>query len=196
MRTQEVRLNYQEAIQLIRVGHYEEALELLYGVDKARPNVKNVLFPMVVCCEKLGHVEEALDYCDRLIKDHDHDKAKEIKTRLLSSIPFPEEAEISQPAETESESPNTEESYPLPQADNPSESNVAESPEEAQEETVADTVTETAEEIAETPLEEGPPPPTRHRSPLWLVLIIALIAAAITAGLIHYFLLKSYWQIF
>ncbi len=93
MLIQDIRLSYQEAIQLIRIGHYDAARNLLKRINEAQPNVKNVLYPLAVCCEYLDLVDEGLDYCDQLISLFDHDKAKKIQARLLEVLPVPEEVE-------------------------------------------------------------------------------------------------------
>ncbi|HPK23918.1 MAG TPA: hypothetical protein PLJ95_02375 [Candidatus Hydrogenedentes bacterium] len=106
---QDIRLSYQEAIQLIRIGHYDAARNLLKRINEAQPNVKNVLYPLAVCCEYLDLVDEGLDYCDQLISLFDHDKAKMIQARLLEVLPVPEEVQ---------EIPKTEASVsPPPQKD-------------------------------------------------------------------------------
>lgn len=164
MGNKELRLNYQEAIQLIRVGRYEEALTLLKEIDRERPNVKNVLYPMAFCCEKLGYSEEGMDICDHLITEHDHAKAREIKARIELSTAIPEAEEVGAGAEAD----------PLDFA-----------PEEVPptEENPAEDVNVEAEEPAEK---------THHRRPIWLVLMIAAIAAAIVAAFLHFFVLKSF----
>ncbi len=96
MRTREVRIQYHKAIEYIRDGRYDEALALLLDVNRERPNVKNVLYPMAYCCEKLGYVEEGISLCDQLIMQYDHAKAHTIKEhlmRLRNNVPVEESTE-------------------------------------------------------------------------------------------------------
>jgi len=162
--TKELRLNYQEAIQLIRVGRYEEALTLLKEIDRERPDVKNVLYPMAFCCEKLGYAEEGIDICDHLIGMYDHAKAREIKARIELSTAIPEAEEVGAIAETDALDFAPEEMTP-----------------------VEDAPVEEADVGAVEPVEK-----THHRKPVWLVLLIAFIAAAVVAAFLHFFVLKSF----
>lgn len=164
MGTKELRLNYQEAIQLIRVGRFEEALVLLKEIDRERPNVKNVLYPMAFCCEKLGYAEEGIDICDHLISEYDHSKAREIKTRIELSTSIPEAEEVLVGAETDS--PGLPPQFGEADGDVPEEARQADADEA--------------------------PEKKHHRSPIWLVLLIACVAAAAVAAFLHFFVLKSF----
>ena len=168
MGNKELRLNYQEAIQLIRVGRYEEALTSLKEIDRARPNVKNVLYPMAFCCEKLGYTEEGMDICDHLIAEYDHAKAREIKARIELSMAIPEAEEIGAGAEADPLDFTFEEAPPAVEN-------------QVQEESAG------SEVLAEEPAEK-----THHRKPVWLVLLIAAFAAALVAAFLHFFVLKSF----
>ncbi|NLN93926.1 MAG: hypothetical protein GX130_11555 [Candidatus Hydrogenedens sp.] len=233
MRSQELRLSYQEAIQLIRVGHYEAAHRLLKAIDNERPNVKNVLYPLAVCCEALGLVDEGLDYCDTLIKDYDHAKAKKIKERLFTSLPVPEAVELparkekaeppsSEPAEVIDPEIATvpEETGDDEQKDSPPFSQIEEvenplisddDPEEKEKEPATDfredseleemepsdeTETETETEAekdtdTDTERETDTERDEKVKAPFWLILVLAFLAAAVSAGLIHYFILGT-----
>ena len=84
MQKNEIRLNYQEASQLVQVGRFDEALEILKEIDEIKPNTENILYLMAVCQAKAGRKDEALELCERLIQDFDHDNAKVlIKTLTL-----------------------------------------------------------------------------------------------------------------
>ncbi len=109
MNAQEMRLDYQEAVHLIRVGRFEESLEILERLNTERPDVKNVLYPMAVCYEKLGRAEAALEVCERLIAQYDHEQAKQIKARIELHTPYPEAVEVT---DEESLSPTNENANP------------------------------------------------------------------------------------
>lgn len=82
MQTHEIRLNYQQATQLVQVGRYEEAMEILLELDEAKPNTENILYLMAVCHAKAGNKKETLKLCERLVKDFDHEYAKKMLMRL------------------------------------------------------------------------------------------------------------------
>jgi tetratricopeptide (TPR) repeat protein len=86
----ELYLQYRQAIQLIRVGRFEESLHILQEIDAARPDTKNVLYALAVCCEMLGRTGEAVSLCDRLIVKYDHPKAQIIKARIEKAASEPE----------------------------------------------------------------------------------------------------------
>lgn len=208
MRTQDLRLSYQEAIQLIRVGHYETAHRLLTAIDKERPDVKNVLYPLAVCCEALGLQDEGLDYCDRLIKDYDHEKAKAIKSRILESLPVPEEVDLpirkeEEPTpsavEDESQGMNVAEEdgdldapSPFPEiVESDSDPDDTErSEDDSDDEESAEAVTEDSEDETLSS-DEDAAEDVKVRAPFWLVLFLAFMAAAVSAALIHYFILGT-----
>lgn len=188
MGNKELRLNYQEAIQLIRVGRFEEALTLLKEIDRERPNVKNVLYPMAFCCEKLGYAEEGLDLCDHLIAEYNHEKARSIKARIELSSAIPEAEEIEPPEETSA----------IPEA--PALSvEMDEQPEpepEAEFEPMPEPEPEPEFEYEAEPVSNNngneAVGKTHHKRPIWLVLLVALVAAAAVAFLLHKFVLKSF----
>jgi len=78
----ELYLQYRQAVQLIRVGRYEESFNILKEIDAERPETKNVLYALAVCCEALGKHDEAVDLCERLIARYDHPKARIIKANI------------------------------------------------------------------------------------------------------------------
>lgn len=82
MQTHEIRLNYQQATQLVQVGRYKEALEILSEIDGAKPNTETILYLMAVCHAKAGNKNEAVNLCERLVADFDHENAKKILKRL------------------------------------------------------------------------------------------------------------------
>ena len=94
MNNNELYLQYRQAIQLIRVGRFEESLHILQEIDTERPDTKNVLYALAVCCEMLGRNEEALDLCDRLIAKYEHPKARIIKLRIEKALAEPEPPKV------------------------------------------------------------------------------------------------------
>lgn len=82
MHKSEIRLNYQQATQLINVGRYDEALETLVELNEAKPNTENILYLMAVCQAKAGHNNDAQELCNRLIQEFDHERAKELLKHL------------------------------------------------------------------------------------------------------------------
>jgi len=85
MKTREIQAIYHKAIKLLHRKRYEEALSLLQKVDQERPDIKNVLYPMAICCEKLGRIEEGIGICEQILLFYDHEKTRAIKNRLLFS---------------------------------------------------------------------------------------------------------------
>lgn len=154
MNSKQMHLNYREAIHMIRVGRYEESLALLKAIDAERPNLKNVVYPMAVCCERLGQIRESYELCSRLIEQHNHEKAQVIKARLELLI-HPEETPAGEAAATP---PNTES---LP-------------PDETQHAALEQTT-----------------PAKRRRMPLWMVILVAMAAAAGTAAFLYAFVLRA-----
>jgi tetratricopeptide (TPR) repeat protein len=82
VQSHEIRLNYQQATQLVQVGRYEEAMEILLELNEAKPNTENILYLMTVCHAKAGNKKETLILCERLAKDFDHEYAKKMLKRL------------------------------------------------------------------------------------------------------------------
>ena len=83
MNSGELHLQYRYAIQLIKGQRYAEAYDVLKMIDQERPNTKNVLYALAVAADAIGMTDEALELCDRLIMEFDHDKAKVIRDRIL-----------------------------------------------------------------------------------------------------------------
>ncbi len=110
MNNNELYLQYRQAIQLIRIGRHEESFQILTEIDAERPETKNVLYALAVCCEMLGRTDEAVDLCERLIARYDHPKARLIKARIqkaasASGLSAPSPPAPPQPAAKEEEIP-------------------------------------------------------------------------------------------
>ena len=82
----ELNVLYKQAIHLVKVGKYGEGLSILTDIDRERPNVKGVLYPMAVCLEMTGRFEEALELCDRLVTEFDEPKGAVIKARIQKTM--------------------------------------------------------------------------------------------------------------
>jgi len=103
----EIRLNYQQATQLIQVGRYDDALEILVELNDVKPNTENILYLMAVCQAKAGKENEALELCERLIQEFDHARAKEIIKHLSVSSPsLSRVRKISAPSSEEQKMPD------------------------------------------------------------------------------------------
>lgn len=151
MSAQQMRLDYQEALQLVRVGRYEESLRILKQLDQMQPRQKNILYPMAVCYERIGRNNDAWEVCNVLIEQFDHEQAKQIMARIELLAPFPEAEEVAS-AELEAvgiETPAESEPKPVETTNN------------------------------------AFPGDMREKKPTWQVLLIALVAAALVAGLLY-----------
>ncbi|HOK89742.1 MAG TPA: tetratricopeptide repeat protein [Candidatus Hydrogenedentes bacterium] len=83
MKSGELHLQYRYAIQLIKGQRFAEAYDVLKVIDQERPNTKNVLYALAIAADAMGLTDEALQLCDRLIMEFDHEKAKVIRDRIL-----------------------------------------------------------------------------------------------------------------
>ena len=77
---------FRRADEHFRAGNYAESLEILRELDVAFPNTHRVLFPMARCHAELGNIGVAIDLCDRLIRDHQYERAATLKQRLLGKV--------------------------------------------------------------------------------------------------------------
>ena len=107
MQKSEIRLNYQQATQLVQVGRYDDALEILVELNDVKPNTENILYLMAVCQAKAGKENEALELCERLIQEFDHPRAKEIMKHLsVPSSPRGHAHKKSDPSQTKQKMPD------------------------------------------------------------------------------------------
>lgn len=86
MNPQEAQQRFQQADALFRQGRLQEALGMLVDLDRAFPGSKNILFPMALCYERLGHPTEAIQIADRLLQQFHDPRAEALKARLTPSI--------------------------------------------------------------------------------------------------------------
>lgn len=82
MQTHEVRLNYQQASQLVQVGRFDEALEILVEIDEVKPNTETIMYLMALCHARTGQKEKALELCEKLINEFDNERAQQLKEHL------------------------------------------------------------------------------------------------------------------
>ena len=82
MQTHEIRLNYQQASQLVQVGRFEEALEILSEINDVKPNTESILYLMAMCHAKTGKKEQALELCEQLVSEFENERAAQLKEYL------------------------------------------------------------------------------------------------------------------
>jgi|GEM_PF-1146061 len=68
MENNEAQFLFAEADRLFREEQYLEALQYLSQLDSAFPDTFNILYPMALCCEKLGRTAEAYERCAHLLE--------------------------------------------------------------------------------------------------------------------------------
>lgn len=64
----EAEFHFQEANRLYKEGYFLEALRHLSELEGAYPNTFNILFPMLLCKQKLGHIHEAYEQCAAMLE--------------------------------------------------------------------------------------------------------------------------------
>lgn len=79
----EAEKKFNDADRLYREEKYGEALVLLNELDRTFPNDRNIMYPRARCLSKMDRYEEALDLCNQLILMHNHDRAQDLKSRIL-----------------------------------------------------------------------------------------------------------------
>ncbi len=82
----EAEFYFHEADRLFKEDHYLEALQHLAVLDNAFPGTFNVLFPMALCCERLGRIDEAYERCARLFKQFPAGKHQEPLQELYGRV--------------------------------------------------------------------------------------------------------------
>lgn len=70
----EAEFYFHEADRLFKEGHFLEALQHLAALDSEFPDTFNILFPMALCCEQLGRVDEAYERCARMFEQFPEEK--------------------------------------------------------------------------------------------------------------------------
>lgn len=86
MEKAEAQYHFHEADRLYKEGHYSDALQHLAELNRAYPNTFNVLFPMVLCLQKLGSVQDAYDRCAALLEEFQDDKHQQKLRPLFGQI--------------------------------------------------------------------------------------------------------------
>ena len=64
----EAEFYFHEADRLFKEEHFLEALQYLAALDNEFPGNFNILFPIVLCCERLGRIDEAYEHSSRLFE--------------------------------------------------------------------------------------------------------------------------------
>ncbi len=86
MDKKKARQLFDEADRLFKGEHYLEALQFLSELDRAFPNDFNVLFPMALCREKLGRLNEAYDLCVQMLDQFSEERRQARLHVLLSRL--------------------------------------------------------------------------------------------------------------
>lgn len=94
----EARVLFDEADRLYKSGSYIEALQHLSELRQEFPNHFNVLYPLLLCREKLGRIDEACGLCNEMMAQFTttkhRDKLGKVYARLMTQKTAP-------PADTE-----------------------------------------------------------------------------------------------
>lgn len=88
---------YKRAGQLHKEAKYTEALAILDGLDKAFPNTKNIIFARVRCMAAMNRLSHAIEGCNYLMQQFQHQGAHQLKTELeakLAAPPMPDIPDI------------------------------------------------------------------------------------------------------
>jgi hypothetical protein len=59
---------FKQAKRLYKTGHYQEALDCLADLNSRFPDNFNILHPMLMCHEKLGHKNDAYELCGQMLQ--------------------------------------------------------------------------------------------------------------------------------
>ncbi len=86
MNKEKARQLFDEADRLFKEEHYLEALQFLSEVDRAFPQTFNILFPMALCREKLGRLNEAYDLCVQMLEQFTEERRQERLQVLYSRL--------------------------------------------------------------------------------------------------------------
>ena len=87
MERSEAKVKFEHADILYRTEKYEEALSVLTELDAAFPCQKNIMYPHARCLVKLGRDEDALAVLDEIIDNFKDDKARELRSLILTQEP-------------------------------------------------------------------------------------------------------------
>lgn len=94
MDKQEARVLFQEADRLYRSENYIEALQHLSELENEFSDDFNVLYPMLLCREKLGRLKEAREQCNRMMDRYNNAKHRtklcQVYARLLDQETSPQ----------------------------------------------------------------------------------------------------------
>lgn len=82
----EAEFFFHEADRLFKEEHFLEALQYLAALDNEFPGNFNILFPIVLCCERLGRIDEAYEHCSRLFEQFPSENHQEKLQNLYGRI--------------------------------------------------------------------------------------------------------------
>jgi hypothetical protein len=115
MAEEDLRHEYEIAVELIKDGGYEEALTLLNRIAAERPDSKHVMYSRGICMAALGRTEEACAIRDRL-SGHHGGIARQLTKKLDEKIQekLHERERDARGPQRRSPSPHADESGPRP----------------------------------------------------------------------------------
>ncbi|MFP6581655.1 MAG: hypothetical protein VCD00_03775 [Candidatus Hydrogenedentota bacterium] len=90
----EAKVKFRQSDELFQLGQHEDSLRVLYELNEAFPNTKNILFPIARNLFAIGRYNDALSICEKLIISFNYPKAVELKRKIQqgkvgSSSAFP-----------------------------------------------------------------------------------------------------------
>jgi len=95
MDKQEARVLFEEADRLYKSGNYIEALQHLSELRHEFPDDFNVLYPILLCREKLGRIEEAREMCNSMMERYTSAKPRtklcNVYARLMDQQTAPQQ---------------------------------------------------------------------------------------------------------
>lgn len=88
MQKSEAKVKFEQADILYREQKYEEALFVLAELDTTFPRQQNIMYPRARCLVKLGRDKDALAVLDEIIDNFKYDKARELRSLILTQEPI------------------------------------------------------------------------------------------------------------
>jgi tetratricopeptide (TPR) repeat protein len=86
MEKAEAQYHFHEADRLYKEEHYLEALQHLSELNRAYADTFNILFPMLLCRQKLGRIREAYDQCAGMLEQFPEGKHQQRLRTLFGEI--------------------------------------------------------------------------------------------------------------
>ncbi len=100
METKQARALFESANRLFQEQRYLEALRHLAALDSSHPNPFNILFPMLLCCERLGQTADAREMCGRLMSQFPEERRRRRVREVLTRLSRVHEDGASTPGQT------------------------------------------------------------------------------------------------